>query len=239
MTGPATAALAQRETSALELMDDPHCDPVLLARTYAQFRVVNRLVSGWRRLYVHLLRPVLATSARPTLLDVGFGGGDVPRSLLGWARRDGIDLQVTAVDPDPRAAAYVAGSGAGRDGGIEFRPAGSADLVAEGRRFDVVVSNHLLHHLEPDALQRVLADSEQLALRLALHNDLRRSALAHRAYGLVTRPLARTSFLHDDGLLSIRRSYRPHELVDVRPGWTVRAAAPFRLLLQHEPAGRP
>ena len=229
--------LPDRETTALELMDDSHCDPGLLARTYAQFCVVNRLVSGWRRVYVRLLRPVLATSAHPTLLDVGFGGGDVPRSLARWARRDGIDLRVTAVDPDPGTAAYVGRSGTGRDEGVEFRRAGSGDLGAEGRRFDVVMSNHLLHHLEPGALQEVLADSERLARQLVLHNDLRRSALAYRAYALATRPLARSSFLHADGLLSIRRSYRPHELAAVRPGWKVRAAAPFRLLLQHVPDG--
>ena len=226
------SGLGQRDTTAVELMDDPDCDPVLLGRTYAQFAVVNRLVSGWRRLYVSALRPVLAASERPTLLDVGFGGGDIPRALLEWARRDGIDLAVTAVDPDPRATAHVR---ARPDEGVDFRSASSAEMVAEGRRFDVVVSNHLLHHLDEAALQRVLADSERLARRLALHNDLRRSAVAHGAYALATRPLARSSFLHADGLLSIRRSYRPHELADVRPGWTVSAAPPFRLLLRHEP----
>jgi len=224
--------LAHRETSAVELMDDPGCDLRLLERTYGQFRVVNRLVSGWRRLYVSTLRPVLAATSAPTLLDVGFGGGDIPRRLAGWAHRDGIDLTVTAVDPDARAATYVQ---RGPSGPVEFRRATSADLVAEGRTFDVVVSNHLLHHLDPAALQGLLADSEQLARRLAVHNDLRRSALAHHAYAVATRPLAGSSFLHADGLLSIRRSYRPHELVGVRPGWSVRAAPPFRLLLQHDP----
>jgi len=223
--------LGRRETAAVELMDDPGCDLRLLERTYGQFAVVNRLVSGWRRLYVETLRPALRTTPRPTLLDVGFGGGDIPRRLVGWARRDGIDLAVTAIDPDPRAAAYV---GRAPSGPVEFRQATSTDLVAEGRTFDVVVSNHLLHHLEPAALQRLLADTERLAGRLAVHNDLRRSALAHHAYAVVTRPLARSSFLHADGLLSIRRSYRPHELVDLRPGWTVRAAPPFRLLLEHD-----
>jgi 2-polyprenyl-3-methyl-5-hydroxy-6-metoxy-1,4-benzoquinol methylase len=173
---------------------------------------------------------VLAATARPTLLDVGFGGGDVPRNLARWARHDGIDLAVTAVDPDPRALAYVRRRPV--TAGVEFRRASSADLVAEGRRFDVVVSNHLLHHLDPASLQRLLADSEQLAGRLALHNDLQRSARAHRAYGLLTRPLAGSSFLHADGLLSIRRSYRPHELAGVRPGWTAGALGPFRLLLR-------
>lgn len=227
--------LVRRETAALELMDDPACDPVLLTRTYDQFAVVNRLVSGWRRLYVQTLRPVLAASARPTLLDVGFGGGDIPRQLARWAHRDGLDLAVTAIDPDPRALAHVRTASAG--GPVAFRRASSADLVAEGRRYDVVVSNHLLHHLDPRSLQELLADSEQLAGRLALHNDLRRSAPAYRAYALATRPLARSSFLHADGLLSIRRSYRPHEIAGVRPGWSVRTAAPFRLLLQLDVAG--
>jgi 2-polyprenyl-3-methyl-5-hydroxy-6-metoxy-1,4-benzoquinol methylase len=226
--------LARRETAAVELMDDPGCDLGRLERTYGQFAVVNRLVSGWRRIYVETVRPALLAAPRPTLLDVGFGGGDIPRRLAGWARQDAIDLAVTAIDPDPRAAAYV---GRAPGGAVAFRRATSADLVAEGRTFDVVVSNHLLHHLDAGALQRLLADSEQLAGRLALHNDLRRSALAHHAYAVATRPLAGSSFLHADGLLSIRRSYRPAELADVRPGWSVRSAPPFRVILQLDVGG--
>ena len=233
--------LAARDTAVVELMDDPACDLRLLERTYAQFAVVNRLVSGWRRLYVRTLRPLLARpgrtgpAARPTLLDVGFGAGDIPLRLAAWARRDGLDLAVTAVDPDPRALAYVRRQGTGT---VEFRRASSADLVAEGRRFDVVVSNHVLHHLDAGALQDLLADSEQLAAGLALHNDLSRSALAYGAYGVATAPLARTSFLRTDGMLSIRRSHRPAELAGVRPGWTAEPLGPFRLVLRHEPGER-
>jgi len=225
--------LARRDTEVVELMDDPACDLRLLERTYAQFRVVNRLVSGWRGLYAGTLRPLLAAQDRPTLLDVGFGGGDISVALATWARRDGIDLAVTAIDPDPRAAAYVARRPV--PAGVTFRRASSVDLVAEGRRFDVVVSNHVLHHLDDAALQDLLADSEQLATHLALHNDLRRSRLAHAAYGVVTAPLARTSFLRTDGLLSIRRSHEPAELAGVRAGWTAEPLGRFRLLLRHEP----
>lgn len=234
--GTMAPGMARRATDLVELMDDPDCDVRLLERTYAQFRVVNRLVSGWHRLWVTRLRPVLAASDLPTLLDVGFGGGDVPVALRAWARRDGVDLAVTAVDPDPRAAAYVARRP--QPDGVTFRRASSADLVAEGRRFDVVVSNHVLHHLDGPGLQQLLADSERLATRLALHNDLRRSRLAHAAYGVVTAPLARTSFLRTDGLSSIRRSHRPAELADVREGWSAEPFGPFRLLLSHAPGSR-
>jgi 2-polyprenyl-3-methyl-5-hydroxy-6-metoxy-1,4-benzoquinol methylase len=225
-------SLATRDTEVVELMDDPGCDLRLLERTYAQFVVVNRLVAGWRRLWARRLRPLLADRPRPTLLDLGSGGGDVARALAGWARRDGLDLRVTAADPDPRAAAYAFRRPAE---GVELRRASSADLVAEGRTFDVVVSNQVLHHLDDAALHAVLADSERLATRLALHNDLRRSRLAHAVYGAVTLPLARTSFVRTDGLRSIRRSHRPAELDGVRPGWRAEPYAPFRLLLVHEP----
>ena len=107
--------------------------------------------------------------------------GDIPLSLSRWARHDGLDVAVMAVDPDPRATDFL---GSSPDDRVEFRQAGSADLVAEGRRFDVVVSNHLLHHLDAAALQALLADSERLATRLALHNDLRRSGTEAPAQAL-------------------------------------------------------
>lgn len=226
--------LARRDLELQELMDDPGCDPVALRRTYDQFGLVNRLVAGWRRRYRRDLRPLLSPERESTLLDVGCGTGDVARSLAGWAARDGLRLTVTAVDPDPRAYAYAVES-AGPGTPVEFRCCASADLVAEGRRFDVVVSNHLLHHLDEAELAALLADSAVLARRFVLHNDLTRSPIAYAAYGPVGRLAGPGSFLRTDGLRSLRRSYRPAELAAVVPtGWRVQRAFPFRLLLHRD-----
>jgi 2-polyprenyl-3-methyl-5-hydroxy-6-metoxy-1,4-benzoquinol methylase len=224
--------LARRDGAVRELMDDPAADPAALRRTYAQFRLVNRLVARWRRIYRRDIRPLLSTERETTLLDVGCGGGDVARALAGWAQRDGLRLRVTGVDPDPRAYAYAVGSADGRPA-VELRRGTSTDLVAEGRRFDIVVSNHLLHHLSEAELTRVLADSEVLARRLALHNDLARSPIAYAVYSPVSRLAGAGSFLRTDGLRSIRRSYRPAELAAAVPdGWRVQPMFPFRLLLR-------
>jgi 2-polyprenyl-3-methyl-5-hydroxy-6-metoxy-1,4-benzoquinol methylase len=171
----------------------------------------------------------------PRVLDLGFGGGDIPRALRRWAAADGIAVQMVAADPDPRAARYARRIDPG--GAVEYLTASSADLVAAGEVFDVVVSNHLLHHLEPGALTAVLADSRRLSRSLVLHADIARSRIAYALYGLGSAPLGIGSYVREDGLLSIRRSFTIPELGQTlhrlgAPGWQVAAYAPFRLALR-------
>ncbi|MFG1992498.1 class I SAM-dependent methyltransferase [Actinoplanes sp. NPDC048988] len=233
MTG---AGLARRNTEVRELMDDPGCDLDRLERTYRQFTTINRLVSGWRRVYLRRIRPRLDPRRPTTLLDIGFGGGDIARALATWARRDGLALRTTAIDPDERALRHVRRR---PDAGVRFERASSADLVARGDHYDVVISNHLLHHLGTAELTALLADSETLTRDLVVHNDLSRGRLGYGLYAAATLPLARGSFVHQDGLLSIRRSYRRAELRElVPPGWQVTPMVPQRLLLTYEKAGR-
>ncbi len=235
MRPPALSTLRHlpRDTTSLELMDDPDCDRDRLFATYAQFRAVNALVAGWRRVYLRDVRPVLDRRRASTLLDIGFGGGDIPLALAGWSARDGLRLEVTAIDPDERAHEFVETRGLTRLG-VDFRAASSSELVAAGERFDIVTSNHLLHHLDPDALAELLEDSAALA-PLALHSDIERGRLALAAFGAATKPLDRGSFVHYDGTLSIRRSYTAPELRAAVPqGWLVRCELPYRLLLTRD-----
>jgi len=237
VASPLAVRLGRRETELDELMDDPDCDLGQLRLTYERFDVVNRLVSGWRRTWgrhvVPLAVEAAASGRRLRVLDVGSGGGDVARAFARWAGRAGLPVDVTAIDPDERAHAFATSR---PTGGVRFRAASSADLVAEGERFDVVTSNHVLHHLDDDQRAAVLADSELLATRLVLHGDLERGRVAYAAWWAGTLPV-RSSFLRVDGLRSIRRSWTVDELrAVVPPGWRVERQRPCRLLLVHEPA---
>lgn len=223
--------LDRRDPSLVEQMDRQDCDPGKLDRTYAQFGLVNAVVSGWRRTYTTLLRPTFSADRVNTLLDVGSGGGDLPRTLARWAALDGLDLDITAIDPDHRAHAFATSRPA--PAGISFRRALSSDLVAEGAAFDVVVSNHVLHHLDPEQLDGLLADTERLTRNIAVHSDISRHPLGYALFSAVTLPLP-GSYIREDGLTSIRRSYTPAELANTvagRAGWDVRTARPFISLL--------
>ena len=226
--------LRTRALDAVEEMDREDCDPARLDRTYAQFDLVNRAVSGWRGIYRHQLRPMLSGEKVTTLLDIGCGGGDVPVQLSRWAARDGLRLEITAIDPDRRAAAFAARRSRA---GVTFRRQTSADLLAAGEKYDVVVSNHVLHHLAPEVLPGFLAESAALSTGVVLHNDLRRSAAAYALFSAGALPF-RGSYIRQDGLTSIRRSYTAEELrAAVPPGWTVLPRFPYRNLLVHHSGG--
>ena len=195
--------------------------------------MVNRLFSGWKLLYVQELRPLLSPHTVTTVLDIGSGGGDLARLLARWSQRDKLKLEVTGIDPDSRAQRFAASRPHSTN--VRFVQAGSGELVLEGRRFDVVISNHVIHHLQPPDLTQLLTDSQTMARRLCLHNDLRRSMAAYGLFSLAALPF-RGSFIRADGLVSIRRSYTPAELTAAAPPcWRVQRHPPFHQVLVHRP----
>ncbi|MDQ0769077.1 2-polyprenyl-3-methyl-5-hydroxy-6-metoxy-1,4-benzoquinol methylase [Pseudarthrobacter defluvii] len=223
-------SLRQRAAGDAEQMDHPDCDARLLDNTYRQFGVINRVLSGWRTLYAREMRSIRRPDQAPvSVLDIGSGGGDLAVMLARWAARDGRPLRITGIDPDPRAANFA--SQRPSTPGVEFRQAHSGDLVREGARFDVVISNHVLHHLGPGEFRQLLADSEILAAGKVLHNDLIRSPAAFALFSVAALPF-RHSFIREDGLTSIRRSYRPAELAAAAPpGWSVERSSAFHQVL--------
>jgi len=217
------APLRERAGWLREQMDDPACDAALLRNTYRQFARVNALFSAWHRVFDRHLAPRLTTGS--TILDVGCGGGDLARRLAGWLAQAGTPVSVTAVDPDPRAIEFARAHPAP---GVCFRQATAEDLLSAGERFDVVVSNHLLHHLSDAELEPFLDASAALASRVVVHNDMSRHAVAYAGFAL-TRPLFRRSYIVADGLTSIRRAFTPAELrLRVPDGWEVQSMTPFR-----------
>jgi 2-polyprenyl-3-methyl-5-hydroxy-6-metoxy-1,4-benzoquinol methylase len=223
------SGLARRDTALTELMDDPDCDPRALAATYRRFGLVNRLVSAWGHVYRTRVRPELRALGRPArVLDLGCGGGDVVVRLAALAARDGLDVEWVGADPDPRA--LEAARERARPG-VRFAARGSRELLTAGERFDLVLSNHVLHHLDTDALRQFADDSLALSRGRVLHADIARGHLAYALYAVGIGPLAAGTFLRVDGLRSIRRSYRPAELATALGApWHVETPAPFRVL---------
>jgi 2-polyprenyl-3-methyl-5-hydroxy-6-metoxy-1,4-benzoquinol methylase len=231
-TAPAKSTLTARDEHVRELMDDPNCDPAKLQATLRRFGTINRLISGWGTVYRTRLAPFLRTLDRPArVLDLGSGGGDVVMRLASLAAKDGFTVEWVGADPDARA--LRAASARDLPGNVSFVAADSTALLARGERFDAVISNHVLHHLDAESLTAFAEESVKLSTGLVLHSDIARSRTAYALYAVGITPFAPGTFLRTDGLRSIRRSYRVDELQRALGGeWRVDSPAAFRVLAE-------
>jgi len=225
--------LSQQDTESKERMDSPDCDPQELRNTYRQFGRVNSWISQWKSIYKSKIRPHLRQNSQNSLLDIGFGGGDIPIALARWAAKDEFNLSITAIDPDPRAINFVAELDYPPN--IAFLQCDVSELNPSEEKFDFVISNHLVHHLEKKELLNILEQSRELSTNTVIFNDLRRSDWAYMLFNIFSRPIFRSSFITEDGLTSIKRSYTKTELQTVVPqDWTVQNLFPFRLMLTYD-----
>ena len=170
-------------------------------RSLADLRFVNRWL-GNRGRFVRAVLPYLQASPRPRLLDVGCGSGDVTavlrQALEGRLAAAAVDIKLLHLQAAPRELLRV---------------------VADARRlpfapntFDVVTASLFLHHFDQTALPELLRALYALARRALVVNDLRRARVPY-VFGKAVFPLLFKSRVSvEDGLISIRSSFREPDL---------------------------
>ena len=197
--------LALREQRG-EQMDDPALDREIYRTVLADLARVNRWTLAARPTLAFLGRAI-APGEGFTLLDVGFGHGDMLRRIARWARRRGNPVELVGVDLNPSSAA-VARSATPAALPIVYR---TGDYRALAGRFDFVVSSLVAHHMSPGELEDFIRFMERSARRGWLINDLHRHTLAWLGFPLLARVLRTHRIVRQDGALSIARAFRPDE----------------------------
>lgn len=225
-------SLAQR-TIAEEQMDAADLDPATYAAVLRDLARVNRWTLTARPT-LHFLARAIGDRPSFSLLDVGFGQGDMLRAIARWARKRGIAARLVGVDLNPLSEG-IARAAAPADG-IDYR---TGDYVDQPGPFDLVISSQVAHHMTDEQLDRFLRHMELTARTGWLVNDLRRHGFAHAGYPLLARLLGVHRIVREDGTLSIARSYRPGEwpAILARAGLdpstvTIAPRFPFRLAIE-------
>lgn len=226
--------LSKRRPELVEYMDRDNCDRKLLENTYRQFSMINTLISGWKNIYRNEIKPLLQKGTKTSLLDIGFGGGDIPIKLSKWAKTDGYELKITAIETDERALNYVQTHQKNPES-VSFRNCSSSTLIEEQAKFDIVISNHLMHHLTDSELLHLMQETKQLTHRKILFSDIERSDFGFVLFSGFAESFFRNSLIAKDGRISIRRSFTKSELESIIPNdWKVKRQFPFRLQLIYE-----
>lgn len=198
--------LADRR-EADELMDDPALGAGTYHAVLADLAKVNRVTFAHRPTLAFLERAVGRLSSF-SLLDVGFGDGDMLRAIARWARRRGIAAQLTGIDLNPRSL-QAAEAKPSPGAPIRYLAGDYADLA--GGRFDCVISSLVAHHMSHEQLIAFLRFMEAEAGAGWFVNDLHRHGFAYATWPLLATAMGWHPIVRTDGHTSIARSFRPAE----------------------------
>jgi 2-polyprenyl-3-methyl-5-hydroxy-6-metoxy-1,4-benzoquinol methylase len=216
-----------------ELMDDPALDAATYHDVLADLAKVNRVTFAHRPTLAFLAKAV-GGRTHFSLLDVGFGDGDMLRAIARWAQRRGIAASLTGIDLNPRSKAAA-----------EAKPSPGAPIAyltgdyhaLAGGGWDCVVSSLVAHHMSADELAAFLRFMEAEAARGWFVNDLHRHGFAYATWPLLASLMGWHRIVRLDGHTSIARSFRPAEwrMLLAREGLAearVRRRFPFRLCVE-------
>jgi SAM-dependent methyltransferase len=192
----------QMDTDCVELTDYRVC-----LRDLSRVNVVTftaRPTIKW------LNRQHLHRGERISLLDVSFGYGDMLRRVDRWATRRGIEMELTGVDLNPRAA-EIANEVTRPDQHICYLT-GDVFTFAPRQSFDFIISSQFTHHLSNSEFVRFTQWMETHARRGWLISDLRRARFAYYGFEVLARALSWHRIVREDGKVSITRGFKITEL---------------------------
>lgn len=204
----ALAAMAEapvdfaRRADVDELMDADDLEPAIYAALIADLARVNTLTLARPPTLVWLARATRGVDSF-SLVDVGFGHGDMLRAIAHWAKRHGKTARLTGVDLNPRSAP-VAEAATDPALGIAYVTGDAADV---GFAPDFIVSSLVAHHMRDNELVGFLRWMEATAVRGWFINDLHRNPIAWAGFRALATVLRWHPIVRHDGALSVRRAF--------------------------------
>jgi SAM-dependent methyltransferase len=200
MTGPATRSLEP------EQMDGDDLSPETFAAVVADLAQVNTLTLARPPTLGFVTRALsgLPADTPVTILDVGFGDGDMLRALARKLRKR-RGLRLIGYDINPRSAP-AAGARTPDDLPIDY-VTGDAFAIDPAVRIDIIVSSLVTHHMTDDEIVRFLSWMEARAMRGWFVNDLHRHAIARHGFRLLSWAARWHPIVRHDGALSVARSF--------------------------------
>lgn len=215
-------------SDASEWMDAPEIDQADLARCLDDLAEVNSVTLA-RPPTVGFVRRAARGRAELSVLDVGYGQGDMLRRIARWGARRGMKLRLAGVDLSPASKVAAEAATPGWMG-IDYR---TGDVFDEAPgSVDVIVSSLFTHHLSDAEVVRFLQWMERTARVGWFVNDLHRHPLAYHGFKALSAMAGWHPMVRHDGPVSVARSFRRRDWVRLlaEAGLTARVRwhLPFR-----------
>jgi len=192
-------------------MDDLNLSGDALAQNLEELEVINKRLGG-NGVVLDALGKMLGKRGEAVeIVDLGTGGGDLPRAIVDWARKKDLPLRVIGVDANPFMIEFSRNKA--RDyPEITFETADIFSPEFQNRTFDIALCSLFCHHFSDPALAQLF---QQMAAQSRLGfiiNDLHRNRLAWWGIRFLTWLFRGSYLVRHDGPLSVLRAFKRQEL---------------------------
>jgi SAM-dependent methyltransferase len=191
-----------------ELLDDPTANPAAVAVSLHNIARANRWFGGAAAVRSGLRWTLgdVPPGTTLSLLDLGTGLGDLPRTAVRWGAVRGIRVIPVGIELNRIAATLARGTG------VPTALACAGAPPIRDKSVDVVLVSQMAHHLTAASVIRLLRICDRLARRAVIIADLRRHRLAPGVFWCGARLLGFDPVTVADGMTSLRRGFSRSEL---------------------------
>jgi len=160
-----------------EKMDQPGVDPQEIRQALHELEVINKLLGGY-----HVILDALEKIDLPqqdlTIMDLGCGGGDMLRSISGWAIKKKLSVKLVGVDWNPVMTEY-ASSKSKNNSNVTFKTMNVFDDELLSEKADITMNSLFCHHFDNRELVELIKRMYRLASKAVIINDLHRHWFAY------------------------------------------------------------
>ena len=226
----------KRRSYKLEDIDTGNYTPEEYESCISELQLVNRWMGDAHSLRVTLFPEIETAALRSfSILDVGAGSGELLRVAADWARQTNRHLNAVGVELNERSAESI-NEESQRFDEISSVRGNALELPFADNSFDYVICSLFTHHFVDEQVVTILREMSRVARRRIFVIDLNRHPIAYLLYTTVGKLMLHSRLIRHDGALSILRSFKAGELLELgqraglRDVW-VQRRFPFRLVL--------
>ena len=194
-----------------ELMDTEAVTEAEFGAVLRDLAAVNRWTFTHRPMLAWFDRAIrdLPAGSTVSVLDVGFGEGDLLRLLDTRLRARHLVPVLTGIDLNPLSTAAARAAAAPGET-IRFETSDVFAWVPDAA-VDLIVSSQMTHHLPDAQVAALLVWMDRTARRGWAIVDIHRHWLPYRAFPLIARAFGWHEFVRHDGAVSVTRGFTADE----------------------------
>ena len=226
----------KRRSAKLEHLDTGNYTPAEYEDCIGELQLVNRWMGDAHSVRATLLREISDHSLRSfSILDVGAGSGELLRVAAAWARQTNRSFSGVGLELNERSAESIIQE-SHRFPEISSVRGNALELPFGDSEFDYVMCSLFTHHFVDGQVVQILREMSRVARRRIFVIDLHRHPVAYFLYTTLGKIVLHNRLLRHDGALSILRSFKSDELLELaqRAGLTdiwIERHFPYRLVL--------